>query len=381
MPTVFSLSTPHRPGPVAIIDLIGDQAIPVTAELTSKQDWPTQKIQWVRFAQIDSGLAVAFSPKHIQLMPHGGPFVVDQLLAWLEQHDITPAQPNQSDSLPAQLRYPEAESAIEADMLAAIALAASPLAIDYLAIQPNLWLDYLSSTTSACVQNQNDPLSQIDQHTQILSRLLSPPTVVLMGPPNAGKSSLANRLIGQTTSIVHDTPGTTRDYVGSAIELPLPNFDPIKHPQHRLAIHFYDTPGLRESDDAVEQAAITVAKNVLERADLLISMRSPEQSFLPNEALGRSADLYVLSKADLIESKKQTTVTTTQGLSPDNPLPISSQQDLNLDHLIQRIIQHFALDALPDRPLWRFSKTLAQASALTFQQLGDYVSTNDHQLD
>jgi tRNA modification GTPase len=80
-------------------------------------------------------------------------------------------------------------------------------------------------------------------------------TVVIAGPPNAGKSSLLNRFAGQESAIVTDVPGTTRDLLREYVQL------------DGLPLHLVDTAGLRDSDDRVEREGIRRAREALEHAD------------------------------------------------------------------------------------------------------------------
>jgi tRNA modification GTPase len=83
-------------------------------------------------------------------------------------------------------------------------------------------------------------------------------TVVLAGPPNAGKSSLLNALVGEMRAIVSDEPGTTRD----AIEV-FVDGDP-------WPLRYVDTAGLREAAGAVEQLGIAVSEQYLRAADVVV---------------------------------------------------------------------------------------------------------------
>ena len=86
--------------------------------------------------------------------------------------------------------------------------------------------------------------------------------VVLAGEPNVGKSSLMNRLAGEDVAIVTDIPGTTRDAIRQSILV------------DGLPVHLVDTAGLRESDDPVEREGIARTRAAIERADLVVSVRS-----------------------------------------------------------------------------------------------------------
>jgi tRNA modification GTPase len=83
-------------------------------------------------------------------------------------------------------------------------------------------------------------------------------TLVIAGRPNAGKSSLLNRLAGYDAAIVTPTPGTTRDVLRERIEI------------DGLPLHVLDTAGLREAPDEVEAEGIRRARRELERADRVL---------------------------------------------------------------------------------------------------------------
>ena len=82
--------------------------------------------------------------------------------------------------------------------------------------------------------------------------------VVLAGQPNAGKSSLLNRLAGQEVAIVTDIPGTTRDAIWQSINL------------RGVPVHVIDTAGLRDSADPVERVGIARTWAAIAQADLAV---------------------------------------------------------------------------------------------------------------
>jgi len=98
-------------------------------------------------------------------------------------------------------------------------------------------------------------------------RLREGARVVLLGAPNAGKSSLLNALAESERALVHERPGTTRD----AIEVPLQLGD-----EGSLRVQMIDTAGLHESADPVERAGIERAKQLAQGADLLLALTSLE---------------------------------------------------------------------------------------------------------
>ncbi|QOT71116.1 MULTISPECIES: tRNA uridine-5-carboxymethylaminomethyl(34) synthesis GTPase MnmE [Sphingobium] len=91
--------------------------------------------------------------------------------------------------------------------------------------------------------------------------------VVLAGPPNAGKSTLLNRLVGREAAIVSDIAGTTRD----RIEVPAA--------LHGTAFLFTDTAGLRaETDDAIEAIGMDRARGALDAADIILWLGPAEEA-------------------------------------------------------------------------------------------------------
>ena len=111
----------------------------------------------------------------------------------------------------------------------------------------------------------------------------------IAGPPNVGKSSLLNTLLGYDRAIVSNIAGTTRDTVEESIQLA------------GLALRLIDTAGVRESSDVIEQAGITRTNRALETADLVLEVADASAPRTePFLTAGRTAPrLLVLNKCDL----------------------------------------------------------------------------------
>ena len=90
-------------------------------------------------------------------------------------------------------------------------------------------------------------------------------SVVIAGKPNAGKSSLLNRLVESEAAIVTDIPGTTRDVLREHIQI------------DGLPLHVIDTAGLRESEDVIEQEGVRRAWKEIEQCDRLLYVIDSQQ--------------------------------------------------------------------------------------------------------
>ncbi len=115
--------------------------------------------------------------------------------------------------------------------------------------------------------------------------------VVLVGAPNVGKSSLLNRLAGESVAIVTDIPGTTRDTVRCELVL------------DGVPVHVTDTAGLRESSDPVERIGVERARAAARGADVLLVMSEAGASGIQPAPEGLPPEvprIQVESKADLL---------------------------------------------------------------------------------
>ncbi|MCC6350714.1 MAG: tRNA uridine-5-carboxymethylaminomethyl(34) synthesis GTPase MnmE [Candidatus Eisenbacteria bacterium] len=116
--------------------------------------------------------------------------------------------------------------------------------------------------------------------------------VPIVGRPNAGKSTLFNRLLGEERAIVADTPGTTRDRVSESLEL------------GGVRVTLSDTAGLRESGDAVEAEGVARSRGAMDSAALVLwvhdATREPdaEDGAIAAGLRGRRV-LLALNKSDL----------------------------------------------------------------------------------
>ena len=236
----WTLLTPTAAGAIAIIQIKGD----VDGALAACGVPPVGvgEIRLRDICGIDRGIVARLSVTDCQLIPHGGVAVVRGVCRVLSECGV-----RESDLVEPTAVFPEARSEVEARARVAITRAASPLAVDLLLQQHDLW----RTVEPGMIPTDAD-------RDRVLKRLIDPPLVMAVGASNIGKSTLVNALAGRSVSIVSGEPGTTRDHVGVHIEL------------DGLVVRYVDTPGLRADADAIEEEAVRVAMELAAMADLVL---------------------------------------------------------------------------------------------------------------
>jgi tRNA modification GTPase len=304
--TIGALATPPGRGGIGIVRLSGPATRAIAKGLLGRCP-PARmaRLQPFRAADgetLDVGLALFFPAPHsftgedvLELHGHGGPVVLDRLLARTLELGARLARPgefSQRAFLNGKLDLAQAEAI--ADLIASGSEAAARSALRSLqgAFSARIAalverLTALRTYVEAAIDFPDEEIDfladgQVAHGLDALAgelaavtaaaargRLLHDGlTVVIAGPPNAGKSSLLNRFAGQESAIVTDLPGTTRDLLREYVQL------------DGLPLHLIDTAGLRASDDRVEQEGVRRAREALAGADraLLVlddSVRDP----------------------------------------------------------------------------------------------------------
>ena len=119
--------------------------------------------------------------------------------------------------------------------------------------------------------------------------------VAIVGPANAGKSTLLNALVGEERAIVTDIPGTTRDTLEETLSL------------GGILFRFIDTAGIRESEDTVEKMGIERSFRAISQAEIVLVMQdaTKKEAFnLADERLKDKKVFLIYNKADLLECNK-----------------------------------------------------------------------------
>jgi tRNA modification GTPase len=145
--------------------------------------------------------------------------------------------------------------------------------------------------------------------------------VVIAGPPNAGKSSLFNALIGKSRAIVTEMPGTTRDALEAVIETSM------------YSLRLVDTAGLRDTKDPIEQLGIEVSERYLSAAHVVLACaETPAEVVWTSKAVGKrspAAVIGVRTKADLVSSSDES--------APAGLISVSAETGVGVRDLLSAI--------------------------------------------
>jgi small GTP-binding protein len=202
---------------------------------------------------IDDPLVVLCDPNTADLNLHGGPWVVRRALELARQGGF---QVQETAVLPLPPDSIDEGTELEREVFASLPLARTATGVRVLLGQTLAW-DALKAKAVSEPDSIAKELSRLLDDATV-RHLLHPPAVAIIGAANVGKSTLANQLFAQQRAITADVPGTTRDWVGE-----IANID-------GLPVMLADTPGIRDTSDAIEHEAIQRSRGKINSDDLLI---------------------------------------------------------------------------------------------------------------
>ena len=153
-------------------------------------------------------------------------------------------------------------------------------------------IDGYSAKLSKILEEVNGELSRLINNFDNGRIVKEGVKTVILGKPNAGKSSLLNLLLGEERAIVIDIEGTTRDTLEESINL------------NGVFLNLIDTAGIRDSEDVVEQIGVNKAKELAEKSDLVIFVADASKELDENdkEIINLIKDkqaIVLLNKSDL----------------------------------------------------------------------------------
>ncbi len=156
--------------------------------------------------------------------------------------------------------------------------------------------------------------------------------VAIVGAPNVGKSTLLNKLVGESRAIVSDVAGTTRDFIEAEMTI------------EGVVFRFIDTAGLRESDCEIERQGIERSREQLSRASIIIHLQEEGTAVEPIAVLDGQRLIEVINKVDTLDAPS--TQTTTEDLADATSVSgskyrISAKYGYGIDELKKLLVSQY----------------------------------------
>ena len=334
--TIAAIATAMSSSGIGIIRISGDEAVGIVDRIFSMKngkklsDMPTHTIHYGHIKDgdevIDEVMVVLMrAPKSytkedtVEIDCHGGVYVMKRVLETVIKYGARPAEPGEFTKrafLNGRIDLAQAESVIDiihaknefalksseqqlsGSLSAAVRKVREKLLHEIAFIESalddpeHISLDGYPETLHGIVEEAQKEIQKLLANSDNGKILKEGISTVIIGKPNAGKSSLLNTLVGEERAIVTDIAGTTRDVLEEQINL------------NGIILNVIDTAGIRETDDVVEKIGVDRAKKYLNEADLAIyvvdtSTQLDENDFEIMELLKDRKAIVLLNKSDL----------------------------------------------------------------------------------
>ena len=342
--TIVAIASASGRGGIGIVRLAGPLCREIVLPLLQMQpaerrahEWPDRRARFVRLVDgsghvLDEAVVTFFAAPHsytgddvVEIAAHGSPVLLDWLLRVCVKRGARLARPGEFTErafLSGRLDLTQAEAVrdlIEATTLEQARVAARQLggalsaqvkpvkqALVTLIAALEAGIDFAEDDIDVMpageiarrVAEVRAPLATMAESFAYGTVLREGVTLAIVGRPNAGKSSLFNRLVRRERAIVTAQPGTTRDLVTETTVL--------EDARGGVPVHLVDTAGLRIASDEAEAMGIAKSREAMAEADLVllvldatVPMNAEEQAMLLDEDMGARC-IVVRNKVDLL---------------------------------------------------------------------------------
>lgn len=338
--TIVAVATPHGEGGLAVIRVSGPEAFPLVEKMWRGKDLASCGSHTAHLGLLiqedgtvlDQAVTTLFRAPNtftgedtVEISVHGSRWIQRETINRLVRLGARPAGPGEfSQRAFMNGRMDLAQAEAVADLISAGSKAAHRLAMQQMSgafshkleelrrqlvhfcSLLELELDFSEEDVefadrSALIASATETLRVVRRlaHSYATGKVFKEGVpVAIAGAPNAGKSTLLNRLLDDDKAIVSDIPGTTRDVIEDTREI------------RGTLFRFFDTAGLRDTDDTVERIGIERAKERIGRAAVTLWVIDPSQplrpqteQFTPHTETGNSTDILLINKSDLASAE------------------------------------------------------------------------------